>query len=60
MHSFSFSEEIGMEGAPFPVPFAFEEKSAYTAPIHIFNDSEEVLICSCGCMGSYIIPQSNA
>jgi hypothetical protein len=58
MHS-SFLDEMGIEGAPFPVPFVFEEKNAYTAPTHLFNGSEEVVICSCGCMGSYTIPQNS-
>ncbi|KAF8220786.1 hypothetical protein L208DRAFT_734590 [Tricholoma matsutake] len=31
---------------------------AYTAPTHLFKDSEEVVICSCGCMGSYTITQN--
>ena len=51
----SFSDEMGSEGA---VPFTVEEKNAYTAPTRLFNDSEEVVICSCGCMASYTIPQS--
>ena len=55
MH-FPFLDEMGLEGA---VPFAIEEKNAYTAPTRLFNDSEEVVLCSCGCMGSYTMPQSS-
>jgi hypothetical protein len=56
---YSFSDEMGIEGASFPVPFAFGEKNVYTAPTHLINDSEEVVVCSCGCMASYTLPQNS-
>jgi len=56
---YSFTDEMGIEGASCPVPFAFEGKSAYTAPTHLMNDSEELVICSCGCMASYTLPQNS-
>ena len=53
----SFSDEMGIEGTPFPVPFSFEEKNTFTIPTHPYTDSGEVVTCSCGCMESYTILQ---